>query len=96
MYQVVSSRVELRPTSSGYLELCAMVEYTSIMATCVCRLVFYVLLDPALGRWETTTLQLAPLVNHIGDGDGVSGAIVTEDMLDHVFKSQNNYIYHTY
>ena len=52
--------------------------------------VFHVLLYDSLAGWETTGAQLAPVLNKIGNGDGTSGAQVTEKMLAQVFGSANN------
>ena len=73
-----------------------MADYTSSSAACVRTVVFYVLLYPSLLGWETTHTQLLPLLNHIGGGDGVNGALVTEDMIVQAFKSSNDYMCHTY
>ena len=73
-----------------------MADYTSSTAACVRKVVFYVLSYPSLLGWETTPAQLLPLLNHIGGGDGVNGALVTEDMIGQAFKSSNDYMYHTY
>ena len=52
--------------------------------------VFHILLYHSLAGWETTGAQLAPVLNKIGNGDGISGAQVTEKMLAQVFGSANN------
>ena len=54
--------------------------------------VFHILLLDSLAGWETTGVQLAPVLSKIGDGDGTTGAQVTEQMIRQVFASANDII----